>query len=218
MYSYAQDVQERINNMINRQLNPLAPKEQELKALDFQKEQILKEQVELFVNQINKERDDRRDILYVIKVFEYDTVRHDFCFSMSYILNSIEYNAMRLTHYFKIGENAVVLNAINIHVVSMFKSFSIKTIEKEDIALLINYLTPSYNGKIVVRYDPQGMIFCKKEENIKKTYYPYARSMPSVAQIYISLPTEFPEYINPDYIPPHLREEKENQENSTTMD
>ena len=89
-----------------------------------------------------------------------------------------------------IGDNAVVLNASNPDIESIFTSFGIKAIEKEDIDMLINHLIPYPNS---ARYTPQGMIYCKRGENIKKTFYPYAGYMPLVAQIDFSfLPREFP--------------------------
>ena len=185
MYSYLQNTQ-RVQKNINKKINRVAtPKVKKLKEpVD------LKKQIEGFINQINNGRKNN-EILYILKVYDYDTVRHDYCFSMIYILNSYEYNAitMRLTHYFMIGENAVVLNASNQNIESIFSTCSIKAIEKEDVNMLMNYFIP---GKTAL-YEPSGMTYCKRGKNIINTYYPFAIGMPKAAEIDFSfLPREFP--------------------------
>jgi len=168
-YSYAQNAKderrERINEMIRRAANPLAPIEQELKEpVD------LKEQIESFIIFLKERNYYSKRKLYIIKVYNY--VRYDYCFSMSYIMNSDEFYPKIFTHYFMIGDDAVILNPSNPNIESAFSSFGIKTIEKEDVDMLINFLAPNNEG-VRVRYDPQGMVYCKKGEDIKKTFYPY---------------------------------------------
>ena len=179
IFSKGQDSQKRFNEMISSMyIDPSAPKVQELK------EPVnLKEQIETFINQVNKERNNNK-ILYVIRVYEYDTIANNYCLSISYILNSIEYSAIRPSHYFMIGTNAVVLSASIQDISSIFSTCDIKAIETENVEKFINYLTPCPNGKIVVLYEPSGMTYCKKGENIKKTYYPYIEKMPSIARFY----------------------------------
>jgi len=118
----------------------------------------------------------------MIKVYEYDSVKCDYCFSMSYIANSQEFYPGLFTHYFMIGDDAVVLNVSNPFIESFFSTCDIKAIKKEDIGVLINYLAPNNEG-ISVRYDPQGMVYCKKGENITKTFYPVVVYMPAKARI-----------------------------------
>ena len=170
MYYSAQDSRDIIYNMIRNYYNPPASTAQELKEpVD------LKEQIEFFINQVNEKRKNNK-ILYVIGVYEYDSINYDYCFSISYFLNSSEYTTM-LTHYFIINDNAVVLRTTSPSIVSIFSTCGIKMIEKEDVDMLINRLTPSYNGKPTVTYEPSGMTYCKNGENIKKTFYPDADDM-----------------------------------------
>jgi len=159
---------ERINEMIRRAANPFAPIVQELK------EPVeLKEQIESFITFLKNENYYSKRSLYIIKMYEYDynTISHDYCFSVSYIANSQEFYPGLFTHYFIIGDDAVVLNAYNPYIESVFSTCGIIAIGKENVNILISRLAPSYNGMITVRYDPQGMEYCKKGENIKKTFY-----------------------------------------------
>ena len=114
-------------------------------------------------------------------MYEYDSVRRDYCFSVRNIVNSLEFYPGLFTHYIMIGENALVLNASNPNIESIFSKCDIIVIEKENINLLIGYLVPPHEGKITVTYQPQGMVYCKKGENITKTFYPFAREMPAKA-------------------------------------
>ena len=167
MYSSAQDSRDIIYNMIRNYYNPPASTVQELKEpVD------LKEQIEIFINQVNEKRKNNK-ILYVIGVYEYDSISYDYCFSMSYILNSTEYTTM-LTHYFIINDNAVVLRTTSLSIVSIFSTCGIKMIEKEDVDMLINRLTPYPN---YVHHTPSCMTYCKSGENIKKTFYSNADDM-----------------------------------------
>ena len=182
--SYSQNTQKG-QKRINKKIYKIAPPT--VKKL---KEPVdLTEQIETFINQINKGRKSN-EILYVIKVYNYDTISHDYCFSMSYILNSHEYNTIKLTHYFMIGNDAVVLNASNPDIESIFSKCSIKAIGKEDVDMLINHLIPYPNSAL---YEPSGMTYCKREKNIINTYYPFKIGMPMGSQIEFSnLPREFP--------------------------
>ena len=180
MYN-TQRAQERIK------ANPLAPIVQELKE-----PVALKEQIETFITFLKNRNYYSKLSLYIIKVYEYDSVRGDYCFSMSYIANSQEFYPEMFTHYIMIGDNAVVLNASNPNIKSVFLTLDIKSIEKEDVSHLISFLAP--NDDVVVRYDPQGMIYCRKGENVIKTFYPFASDMPMAAQIhyYLYLPRKIP--------------------------
>ena len=150
----------------------------------------LKEQIESFITFLKNGNYYSKYSLYIIKVYDYDTVRHDYCFSMRYIANSYEYSELRLTHYFMIGDDAVVLNASNPDIESLFSTCDINTIEKKDVDMLINHLTPYPNSAL---YQSQGMIYCKRGKKIRKTYYPFVSNMPVEAQIYFyPLPREFP--------------------------
>jgi len=178
--SNAQNVRrdrESINEMIHRKANPSAPIVRELK------EPVeLKEQIESFITFLKNGNSYTKRRLYIINAYEYDTIRHDYCFSMSYIANSQEFYPGLFTHYFMIGDDAVVLNASNPNIESLFSTCNIKAIEKKDIGILINHLAPNNEG-IRARYDPIGMVYCKKGENIKKTFYPVVVYMPSEARI-----------------------------------
>jgi len=79
-----------------------------------------------------------------------------------------------------------------------FLALDVEMAEKEDAGKLIKFLTPCPNGKLVVIYDPSGMTYCKKGENVKKTYYPNVERMPATARVYLSLTSDFPEYLKPD--------------------
>jgi len=156
-----------INEMIRRSANPSMPIIRELKEpVD------LKEQIESFITFLKDGNSYSKRSLYIIKVYEYDSVRCDYGFSISYFANAQEFYPGLFTHYFMIGDNAFVIYS-NPNIESIFSTCGIKAIEKEDIDTLISYLAPSYNGMITVTYEPQGMTYCKKGENIKKTFYPY---------------------------------------------
>jgi len=139
----------------------------------------IKKQIELFVNQTNTNTSGSKlPILYTIKVYEYDTITHDYCFSMIFIINSLQFYPGLFTHYFMIGDYAVVINASNQNIKSIFSTCDIISIEKEDINMLISHLVPPHDGKITVSGQSRGMVYCKKGENITNTFYPFADYMP----------------------------------------
>jgi hypothetical protein len=199
IFSFAQDAKKKFYDM----LNPLKST-----IFEIREPVDLKKKIGAFINKVNKENNSKKKILYVIRVYEYDSIDHNYSFSMSYILNSIEYDIVKPTHYFMIRENAIILSPSYPNVESVFTKCGIKIIGKEEIELLSNYLYPCSNGKMQVIYEPQGMTYCKKRENVKITYYPYVGNMPGIAQIYLTNPMEIPEYLDPDYIPPQFRDGK----------
>jgi hypothetical protein len=124
--------------------------------------------------------------VFVIRELECDSINGTYCFVISYIHNSFEYNFISPTHFSKCGNDIVVFSATSNLFLNQFMSFHPVPINSENERIILSKLMSEKEGFITGH--PKSVKFCKNSKNIIVRYNMFNSIDEGIETIYTRLP------------------------------
>ncbi len=135
-----------------------------------------------FIDKINNEYiNNSRFAVFVIYGIESDSSKK-LCLTISYIMNSYEYEFIESQHYFKYKDNFVIISSSRVFDISLLHDFSPKTITSTDKEKIINTLFPKKRGGIT--YTAQALLYCIDNNKLSKSFFENSDNLPLDKSIY----------------------------------
>ncbi len=85
-----------------------------------------------------------KNFVYVLKLFHKE--KNDFCFSISYILNTADYNLVHPNYFIDFSDEIVLIETDSIKDKQIISGFNFKKITDKDKERVLNKLYPSEDG------------------------------------------------------------------------
>lgn len=138
---------------------------------------LIYSEVREFIDKVNNHYiRNSRYAVFILKGIESDSSNKSFVFSMSYMLNSYDYNKASSSHFFYINTNLVIVKNNNKFNIECLKMFDLKKITEIEQTLIQKKLFPQERGGIT--YSPQGLILTKHQNKVESVFYKHADFMP----------------------------------------
>ena len=139
-----------------------------------------------FIDRINKEYiNNSRFAVFVIRGIESDS-SSNFCLTLSYIMNSYEYEFVEPQYFFKLNDNFVLISVSNSFDINLFDGFSPMKITSIEMEIIINTLFPKEIGGIT--YTAQALQYCQVKDRVNKTFFEDSEKLPRWKSIYRKMP------------------------------
>jgi hypothetical protein len=140
-----------------------------------------------FINKVNENYiNNSKYAVFVIRGIETDTAKNSFSFSLSYILNSYNYNSVSPSHYFFIDTNLIII-ALNYNFdIKYLDFFKPEKISEKERIMIQKKLFPKEIGGIT--YSSKGLLIIKSKDEVTSIFFKDSDLMPRDSQRYIDMP------------------------------
>ena len=152
-------------------------------------------QIRWFLDTIHSEGEITKYFIFVLNCYKFDTVKNNYCYSISYIMNRHEYNLVNVRYYLKVDTNYIIARFCEDFDTRTFKINPIVVIDSNIEGIVTKKLYPS--GYISgITGTSEAIMYCKENHNFTLVYYDNSDKLPSEAAIIqVKAPVEIRRYI-----------------------
>ncbi|OFY71451.1 MAG: hypothetical protein A3G23_11565 [Bacteroidetes bacterium RIFCSPLOWO2_12_FULL_37_12] len=139
-----------------------------------------------FIDTIKVRNRNTKYHVFVAHIFNSKPHREDFCFTLGYILNEYDVDAIAPDYVYYFYDEIILIRMDKKTDKTFLEAINIKPILEQDNMKILNKLFPQKIGGFT--YIAQGFIYCEKAEKTKRTFYENSDDIPLEISIFGNFP------------------------------